>query len=87
MTEEKSAYRDPLTSAAALFRLGMEAQASENLVKFIDAFLPMLASSAPKQIGQLTALLNDIVAAQSRKDYLRVADLLEYKILPHIESD
>jgi hypothetical protein len=64
----------------------MEGQASEDLVKFIDAFLPTLATATPDNVGQFTRLLNEIVAAQSRRDFLRVADLLEYEILPRIES-
>lgn len=86
MTGEKTTCIDALTSAASLFRLGMEGQASENMVKFIDTFLPELGGKPPEQIAQLTLLLNDIMTAQSRKDYLRVADLLEYELLPKINA-
>ena len=87
MTGEKMSCSDALKSAARLFRLGMEGQASENLVKFIDAFMPTLVGAAQEQIGQFSSLLNEIITAQARKDYLRVADLLEYEILPRIETE
>lgn len=82
MTEDNTSNRNALTSAVKLFRLGMEGQASKMLVEFIDSFLPSLAGATPEHIGRISPLLNEIMAAQARKDYLRVADLLEYEITP-----
>lgn len=80
MIEKKTFCREVLKSAAAAFRLGKEGEASKNLVRFIDSFLPNLPGCNPEYIEQINELLNEILAAQSRKDYLRVADLLEYEV-------
>lgn len=69
-----------LQKTAEAFRLGAEAQGSEGLVALIDG-LPALLEQVP---GDATACLNQVLsamlAAQSRKDYLYLADLLEYEL-------
>ena len=83
MSEDKVASsEDALGAAVTAFRLGMEGDASEKLVAFVDAFLPDLQGGAVLDIDLVNGLLTDLLAAQSRKDFLRVADILEYEIAP-----
>ncbi|WP_305046886.1 hypothetical protein [Geoalkalibacter sp.] len=70
--------RTHLKSAVLGFRLGMEGQANEDFVAFLDAFARVCQQYPPHRIVQLNAVLEKIFQAQSRKDYLYLADLLEY---------
>jgi hypothetical protein len=77
----------PLQAAARAFRLGMEAQGQEAFVAFVDALqaelaLPRGAAVAPR----LQPLLPELLAAQERGDFLRVADLLEHELRPLLEA-
>jgi len=73
--------RQQIRETARYFRLGMEAQASDSMVAFIDAFVPLLQGGGLVGAHAVQALLGELLQAQARKDYLRVADLLEYEIL------
>ncbi|MBW2011270.1 MAG: hypothetical protein JRI32_06420, partial [Deltaproteobacteria bacterium] len=86
MIEKITSCREALKSAATAFRLGMEGQAGQDLVRFIDGFLPVLQDPHRLDCKEITPLLNEVLAAQSRKDYLRVADLLEYEVSLLIEG-
>lgn len=73
----------PLQGTVQAFRLGMEAAGCEALAIFIDDI------AATLQLSQSHALaiaaqpwLEALVHAYQHADYLRVADLLEYKIAP-----
>ena len=73
----------PLQRAARSFRLGMEAQGNAAFVAFVDALLPELARPARAALAAaLAPLLPEVVAAQKRGDFLRVADLLEHELRP-----
>lgn len=72
---------DSLHEAIACFRLGMDSQGSAALVKFIDCLAPSLEANAGTLTAEDTGLLSGLFEAQSRQDYLYVADLLEY-VLP-----
>ena len=80
LTEKKAFCQKTLMSAATAFRLGMEGQAGKDLVGFIDSFFPILQNFNQTGFQEINGLLNEILAAQSRKDYLRAADLLEYEL-------
>lgn len=67
-------------AAADAFRLGMEGQASLNLIKLIDFLSPWIQEPGFPNRKEMNRLLGELLAAQSRKDYLRAADLLEYEI-------
>lgn len=73
-------YRD---EAARAFRLGMEGQASENLIEFIDRYSHQLGSRtiSPGEMEGIAAVLGELFEAQARKDYLYLADLLEYRLV------
>jgi len=65
-------------------RLGMEAQGSTQLIACIDDLLEFLPHCLPAQVNRFQSVLNQILAAQMRKDFLLVADLLEYEMAPLI---
>lgn len=69
-----------LREAVIAFRLGIEGQGSDRLAKFIDCLLPMLQGATSGLGATETALLEALFAAQSRGDFLYVADLLEFEL-------
>ena len=81
MNNDKEKCRQQISETANYFRLGMEAQASDSMVAFIDAFVPLLQGGALVGAHLVQGVLTELLQAQSRKDYLRVADILEYEIV------
>lgn len=69
-----------IMSTAMSFRLGMEAQASEGLVALIDALPQALQAGSGVDAARLNQLLSTMLAAQSRRDYLYLADQLQYEV-------
>lgn len=67
-------------------RLGMEAQGCAALVHCIDQLMSHLSDFSPEVAVRLPALLEPALAAQGRKDYLLVADLLEYELAPLLQQ-
>jgi len=67
-------------------RLGMEAQGSEELICCIDLLAGRLTMLPAEQAVTMQQILEEIFAAQTRKDYLLVADLLEYEIAPLLQQ-
>jgi len=72
-------------STANLFRLGMEGAANDMLVTLIDGLTELLRDVAPERADEIGHLLSDAVRAQERGDVLRVADLVEFELLPRLE--
>ncbi len=70
-----------LDAAVRNFRLGIEGEGSYHLLQFIDEVEPLLGRAPAPELQRITPLLNRIVAAQGRMDFLCVADLLEYENL------
>ena len=70
-----------LSEVIESFRLGREGQGSAALTKFIDFIMPRLEQYSAELTQDDIALLNKVIAAQDRSDYLFVADILEY-LLP-----
>lgn len=70
-----------LDSAVRCFRLGIEGEGSHHLIAFIDQVAPLLEAASTSELQRITPLLNRIVSAQVKKDFLCVADLLEYENL------
>lgn len=68
--------------AVESYRCGMEAQGSECLVALIDVLSAMLQKSESPDSGALSQVLAAMFAAQERKDYLYLADLLQYEMVP-----
>ena len=75
---------DALVSAAKLFRLGMDTQANQALAGSVTGLAACLAQRAPAERAMLDALLALIVEAQERADVLRIADLIEFELLPRL---
>ncbi len=71
-----------LELAALAFRLGQEATGCERLTGFIDGLLPTLGSASADRVHQLEKVLGETLQAQQRKDFILVADLLEYEVAP-----
>jgi len=67
--------------AITAYRLGREAEGSDALVKYVDAIAPLLERSGLLLGADEAVLLQEVMAAQQRGDYLFVGDLLEY-LLP-----
>lgn len=62
------------------FRLGREGQGSAALARVIDYLMLGVEQYATELTEDDILLLNEIIAAQVRGDYLFVADLFEYRI-------
>ena len=66
---------------ATAFRLGHEAYANEYFTEFIDLFSKAINSEILEQRPEITLILSEIFEAQQKRDILKVADLLQYKLL------
>lgn len=64
------------------FRLGMEARACRTLAYYVEQLLVEFPKIPAEYTGNLQVLLGQTLAAQERRDFLMVADLLEYEIPP-----
>lgn len=73
-------WQERLNSATHAFRIGMDNLGNENLVALIDCIGNELAGIAPQHLEEFQKMLAEILAAQTRKDYLFVADLLEFEV-------
>ncbi|MDJ0764478.1 MAG: hypothetical protein QNJ97_15990 [Myxococcota bacterium] len=72
-----------LEDAVRMFRIGMEASGSDALIRFVDAFEAHFREQADKtRATALAPILNNIIQAQVSGDFLYVADLLEYELMP-----
>ncbi|MCP4599828.1 MAG: hypothetical protein GY847_04685 [Proteobacteria bacterium] len=72
-----------LENAVEQLRMGMEGGGNAAMVSFIDAFQQALGGNAANmQLIKIVPVLQQIIQAQTRGDYLWVADILEYEILP-----
>lgn len=78
-------WRQPLEAAARALRLGMEGEGGEQLTLFIDRLATALSTLSPQQLAALNEVLGAILQGQARKDFLLVADLLEYEVAPFLE--
>ncbi|NOZ52520.1 MAG: hypothetical protein GXP08_05165 [Gammaproteobacteria bacterium] len=72
--------RHHIGEAIRCFRLGMEPLGNDNLMKFADHLLPLLAHSKNLYQQHDNQLLETVFAAQSRGDFAYLADLLQYEI-------
>jgi hypothetical protein len=80
MIVRNASYTRILKATADAFRLGMEGMASEDLIKVIDLLAPLVQDPAWLNRENRNRILGKLLEAQSRNDYLRAADLLEYEI-------
>lgn len=80
ISQDIISFTQMLKTTAEAFRLGMEGRASENLIKLIDLLAPLVQDPAWPNRKEMNSLLAELLDAQSRKDYLYAADLLEYRM-------
>ncbi len=66
------------------FRCGYEGQANQYCVEFIDEFTLYLSTVKLENLDEISNLLTIMYQAQKNRDYLFVADIIEYEILPKI---
>lgn len=71
-------------AAAASYRLGMEGSAGERLAALVDALLAEIARR-PALGARVALLLREIVAAQTRRDPIGLADRLEHELAPLLD--
>lgn len=74
-----------LHSTVESFRLGMEGQGSQALVELIDSLSQSLIGLRQEDMAPLNTVLVQALEAQQRKDYLYVADVLEYRLKPFLQ--
>jgi len=75
-------FEGVIKSVVGAFRFGMEAQGGEGLIAIIDSLPSLIVERKELALEMLNALLTEILSSQSRKDFLFLADLLEYELLP-----
>lgn len=85
-SEEPRELHALLLRAARMFRLGMEAEGSDCLLRIGDALEAWMTTAEPDDERHVQAVLADLVAAQERGDALRIADLAEYELLPRVST-
>ena len=77
--------RRELSATAHSLRLGMDAQGNEAFVRFLDALQSWLVDPvAAPSAAAVSPWLGPLLEAQQRGDTLGMADLLEYRLLPHL---
>ena len=69
-----------LSKSIESFRLGMDAAGNSALTAFIDRISQQLSNDVALCGQQEIELINEIVNAQMRGDYIYIADLLEYRL-------
>lgn len=85
MVADPNTLRAALLQTVASFRVGMPARGNDALARFVGLLQELLGRSGTDEgAGRLLPHLSQIIAAQERGDYLRVADLLEYELLPRL---
>jgi hypothetical protein len=70
-----------ILQTAIAFRLGREAEASEDLVTLIDSLSRDLHSIPPDTLAELAVIMQQIFDAQTRRDSIGIADHLEHEML------
>jgi len=64
------------------FRLGMEGKGGQLFSELIDDLLKIISTSASSEsLINFNTLLQNMIQAQLRADYLYLADLIEYELV------
>ena len=82
--EGRNATCDALLATSHLFRLGMLAQANDSLVTIVDGLSELFSDASFACASEIGPLLHEVVQAQERGDVIRLADLLEFELLPRV---
>ena len=83
---EQPDLRNLLAESIRLFRLGMEAHGSTRLKLAIDLLIVQLPKLSEIECRNIQIQLGHVLSAQERRDFLWVADLLEYQVIPILTS-
>ncbi len=67
-------------------RIGQEAKANEQLTIFIDNITNTLTEKTLLEKPQLTALFAEMLDAQQKRDFLRLADIIQYQLLKEFKK-
>jgi len=62
------------------FRLGRNTQAALEMAEMVNALIAMFQTTNPSSMQQLGNILGNILQCQERRDWLGVADYLEYEL-------
>ncbi len=65
-------------------RLGREAEANQQMPAFIDYLTANLTAELLEKKPQLTSLFAEMLDAQQKRDLLRLADSIEYRLMAEI---
>ncbi len=82
MTEES--LSQTVTTAVTAYRLGMEGAASDALTRATQLMEKAIGGWEEQDLKILADCLSRVFAAQTRKNYLYAADMLEYQLLPFL---
>ncbi len=72
------------TSAIAIancLRLGQEAEANQQLTAFIDHLASTITEEVLQNNPKLPNLFAEMLDAQQKRDFLRLADILQYQLI------
>lgn len=81
------AFERQARECAALFRLGRDVEAALRMVDVFEALMTALPGCPPDVAQQCPALLNAILHAQERQDWLGLADTLEVDLLQLLKHE
>ena len=74
-------FEQQVRACAALFRLGRDVEAALRMVAVFEGLMKALPGCAPDVARQCPGVLNALLAAQERQDWLGLADTLEVDLL------
>lgn len=75
------AFEHQVRECAALFRLGHDVEAALRMVEIFDGLIKALVGCPPDVARQCPVVLNALLQAQERQDWLGLADTLEVDLL------
>ncbi|MGI4836748.1 MAG: hypothetical protein ACRYF9_03965 [Janthinobacterium lividum] len=75
------AFEHQVRECAALFRLGRDVEAALRMVEIFDGLIKALVGCPPDVARQCPVVLNALLQAQERQDWLGLADTLEVDLL------
>lgn len=83
MVSNPDPLRSALMTTVSSFRVGMTSRGNDALVKFVTLLQARLDGAGTDAAATpFLPYLGAIIQAQERGDWLRVADLLEFELLP-----
>lgn len=80
MTPTLTNCQQQATQLALQFRLGKNTQAALDMATMVNHLLSLFPTSDLQQVQNLQYILSQCLACQQRKDWLALADYLEYEL-------